>query len=197
MALEPARCRGAELACFRRRQSVAGGEKAVAERGDAPSAGTRYGGSGRGGGRALCAMLGCSLHWLLPVAHHTKPTARPQHSPLAQRSPRRSPLPPLTPRLRRVHRRAQLPLLPPAPRRLAYQPACALPAQPFSGSASLSPTGADATLSAALPPALPLPCAHLQPVAQQEMRVENNGIPPLPSQQPRQQAAGGLFGRSW
>lgn len=35
-----------------------------------------------------------------------------------------------------------------------------------------------------------------QPVAS-DMRIENNGIPPLPSQQPRQQAAGGLFGRSW
>jgi cell division protein FtsZ len=35
-----------------------------------------------------------------------------------------------------------------------------------------------------------------QPVAS-DMRIENNGIPPLPSQQPRQQAAGGLFGRNW
>lgn len=44
------------------------------------------------------------------------------------------------------------------------------------------------------PPSIPLPAS--QPVAS-DMRIENNGIPPLPSQQPRQQAAGGLFGRSW
>jgi hypothetical protein len=31
-----------------------------------------------------------------------------------------------------------------------------------------------------------------------ELRVENNGIPPLPSQNVRQQApSGGLFGRNW
>ena len=44
---------------------------------------------------------------------------------------------------------------------------------------------------------LPAPMfSALQPVAS-DMRIENNGIPPLPSQQPRQQAAGGLFGRNW
>jgi hypothetical protein len=33
-----------------------------------------------------------------------------------------------------------------------------------------------------------------------ELRVENNGIPPLPSQsarQQQQQVGGGLFGRNW
>lgn len=39
---------------------------------------------------------------------------------------------------------------------------------------------------------------NTQPV-QRDMRVENNGIPPLPSQAPRRETAsgGGLFGRNW
>lgn len=47
-----------------------------------------------------------------------------------------------------------------------------------------------------LPTRLLLP--PLQPVSQ-DMRVENNGIPPLPSQAPRREPAsgGGLFGRNW
>ncbi|KAL4446701.1 hypothetical protein ABPG77_007945 [Micractinium sp. CCAP 211/92] len=61
---------------------------------------------------------------------------------------------------------------------------------------------AAATSSVALPliPALPLhpPTLPLQPISQ-DMRVENNGIPPMPSQAPRREPAsgGGLFGRNW
>ncbi len=56
------------------------------------------------------------------------------------------------------------------------------------------------TLSSPPLPTIAPPCP-LQPAAT-ELRVENNGIPPLPSQQARarQQApssSGGLFGRTW